>query len=52
MVEDKPTLKRYEKKLNHKKKINKFSHYNESNLTLKKGTCFVFEKSNGKTREI
>jgi len=33
MVEDKPTLKRYEKKLNHKKKNNnKFSRSNGTNL--------------------
>jgi len=45
VVEDKPALKRYDKKSDHKKKYNnKFSRPNGTNLTFnKKGNCFVCE---------
>ena len=46
VVEDKPVPKRYEKKFDHKKKYNKFSHPSGTNPTFKKkGNCFVCGKS-------
>jgi len=46
MVEDKPAPKRYEKKIDHKKKYNKFSRPSGTNPTFKKkGNCFVCGKS-------
>jgi len=46
VIEDKPTPKRYEKKIDHKKKPNnKFSRLTETNPTYKKkGNCFVCGK--------
>jgi len=42
VVEDKLAPKRYEKKINHKKKYNKFCRPNGTNHTFKKkGNCFV-----------
>jgi len=46
VVEDKLAPKRYEKKIDHKKKYNKFSRPNGTNPTFKKnGNCFVYGKS-------
>ena len=46
VVEEKLAPKRYEKKINHKKKYKKFSPPSGTNLTFKKkGNCFVCGKS-------